>query len=79
MFFLTSPREIITGAPLELGSESSLQKIRVCDIAVTCATKMHNDVLVKRQEDSDVAPVCSSGPEDQKNRVEWTVDGDLVS
>ncbi|KAF1771022.1 hypothetical protein GCK72_002846 [Caenorhabditis remanei] len=78
MFFLTSPREIITGAPLELGSESSLQKIRVCDIAVTCATKMHNDVLVKRQEDSDVAPVCSSGPEDQKNRVEWTVDGDLV-
>uniref|UniRef100_A0A1I7TD21 DOMON domain-containing protein n=1 Tax=Caenorhabditis tropicalis TaxID=1561998 RepID=A0A1I7TD21_9PELO len=75
MFFLTEPREIITGAPLELGN--SLQKVRICDIAVTCATKMHNDVLVKRQEDGDVAPICSTG-EDQKNRIEWKVDDDLI-
>lgn len=78
IFFLTESREIITGAPLELGNEKNLQKVRVCDLAVTCATKMHNDVLVKRQEDGDVAPICSTGGEDQKNRIEWKVDGDLI-
>ncbi|CAL2028935.1 unnamed protein product [Caenorhabditis brenneri] len=78
MFFLTDAREIITGAPLELGDVNSLQKIRVCDIAFTCATKMHNDVLVKRQEDSDVAPICSTGGEEEKNRIEWMVDGELI-
>ncbi|UMM13791.1 hypothetical protein L5515_001889 [Caenorhabditis briggsae] len=78
MFLLTKPREIITGAPLELGNESGLQKIHVCDIAVTCATKMHNDVLVKRQEESNEVPICSTGGEDQKNRIEWTVEGETV-
>ncbi|CAI2321991.1 unnamed protein product [Caenorhabditis sp. 36 PRJEB53466] len=78
IFLPTESREIITGVPLELGDQKSLQKIRVCDIAVTCATKLHNDVIVKRQEDSDVAPVCATGPEDQKNRIEWKVDGELI-
>lgn len=38
-----------------------------------------SDILVKRQEDSDVAPVCATGAEDQKNRIEWKVDGEMVS
>uniref|UniRef100_A0A8R1I0M3 DOMON domain-containing protein n=2 Tax=Caenorhabditis japonica TaxID=281687 RepID=A0A8R1I0M3_CAEJA len=75
MFLLTESREIITGLPMELGDVQNLQKIRVCDIAVTCSSKMNNDVLVKRQEE---APICATGPESQKNRIEWNVDGDLV-
>ncbi|CAB3407468.1 unnamed protein product [Caenorhabditis bovis] len=72
MFLPVESHEIVPSQPLIM--PTNLNKIRICDIVVTCTDKKHSDVLVKRQQEA----ICASGPESQKNRITWTVDGDNV-